>query len=97
MRTLLVLAVTVLITLVAGALVLYSGFYNIAATEQHTAPVYWLLETGMRQSVRRHARAIAVPPLADPRSSCADARSTTSIVCDATARRARHRNRSHWA
>ena len=31
-----------------------------------TAPVYWLLETGMRQSVRHHARAIAVPPLADP-------------------------------
>jgi mono/diheme cytochrome c family protein len=28
--------------------------------------VYWLLETGMRRSVRHHARAIAVPPLADP-------------------------------
>ena len=50
----------------AGALFLYSGFYNIAATEQHTAAVYWLLETGMRQSVRHHAGAIAVPPLADP-------------------------------
>jgi mono/diheme cytochrome c family protein len=42
----------------------YSGVYNVAATEAHTAPVYLLLETTMRQSVRRHARGLAVPPLA---------------------------------
>ena len=66
MRTLLVLAITALTMLVGGALVLYSGFYNIAAPEQHTGLVYWLLETSMRQSVRHHARAIVVPPLADP-------------------------------
>lgn len=50
----------------AGALALYSGVYNIAATAQHIRPVYWLLETAMRQSVRRHARAIVVPPLTEP-------------------------------
>lgn len=46
--------------------VVYFGVYDIAATNPHTAPVYWLLEVGMRQSVRRHARDIAVPPLEDP-------------------------------
>jgi mono/diheme cytochrome c family protein len=66
MRILLVLAAIALAALGGGALVLYSGVYNIAATAQHTAPVYWLLETGMRRSVRRHAQEIAVPPLADP-------------------------------
>ena len=66
MRTLLVLAVTAVAALIAGALTVYFGLYNIAATEQHTTPVYWLLETAMRQSVRRHASGIAVPPLTDP-------------------------------
>jgi mono/diheme cytochrome c family protein len=49
-----------------GAIILYSGAYDVSATEQHTAPVYWALETGMRNAVRRRARAIEVPPLAEP-------------------------------
>lgn len=52
---------------VAGAaLVIYSGVYNIAATRQHIAPVYWLLETVMRRSVIRHSQHIEVPPLSEP-------------------------------
>lgn len=52
--------------LVAGAVVLYAGFYNVAATHQHLAPTFWLLKTGLRESVERHARNINVPPLDDP-------------------------------
>ena len=66
MRTSFALAVIAVFLLIAGAAVLYSGFYNIAATEQHTAPVHWVLEVGMRRSVRHHARAVVVPPLGDP-------------------------------
>jgi mono/diheme cytochrome c family protein len=66
MRIVLTLLIGALVVLVAGALALYSGGYNIAATAQHTAPVYWLLGTGMRHSVRRHASAVAVPPLTEP-------------------------------
>jgi mono/diheme cytochrome c family protein len=64
---------TVVLTLgalAAGALavaitVLYAGFYNVAATHQHLRPTYWLLETGLRESMERHARGIEVPPLGD--------------------------------
>ena len=59
------------IGLLAGALalaavVLYAGFYNIAATHQHFRPTFWLLKTGLRESVERRARRIEVPPLDDP-------------------------------
>lgn len=33
----------------------WTGIYNISALDQHTAPVYWLLEWGMRRSASRHA------------------------------------------
>ena len=52
--------------LVAAAIVLYAGFYNVAATHQHLAPTFWLLKTGLRESVERRARSIEVPPLDDP-------------------------------
>jgi mono/diheme cytochrome c family protein len=52
---------------VAGAIVLYAGFYNISATHQHLRPTYWLLKIGLRESVQRRARDVVVPPLDDPR------------------------------
>ena len=52
--------------LAAGAgLFVYSGAYDTAATDQHTAPVFWLLKATMRQSIRRHARQVNAPPLGD--------------------------------
>jgi mono/diheme cytochrome c family protein len=66
MRTLLALGIVLLGIVAAGVLYIYVGVYDVAATKQHIAPVYWLLETTMRQSVRRRARDIVVPPLADP-------------------------------
>jgi mono/diheme cytochrome c family protein len=50
----------------AGYAVYRSGVYDIGATAQHLQPVYSLLENGMRHSVRRHARNVAVPPLNEP-------------------------------
>src|SRR3954466_890418 len=67
MRIFLWLAVSALAIAAAGALFVYSGVYPVAATVQHTAPVYWLLKTVMRESVRRHASEIAVPELSDAR------------------------------
>src|SRR5262245_32378894 len=64
-RVLLALLALVLAVAAAGLMVVFSGVYNVAATQQHTAPVYWLLETAMRQSVRRHARGLVAPPLDD--------------------------------
>ena len=51
----------------AGALVVYGGLYNVAATVQHTQPVHSLLETAMHQSVKLRARNIEPPGLDDER------------------------------
>ncbi len=48
-----------------GVVVLYAGFYNVAATHQHLRPTFWLLKTGMRESIQRRAHRIEVPDLAD--------------------------------
>ncbi|WP_338762377.1 c-type cytochrome [Massilia sp. METH4] len=48
-----------------GWIVLEAGWYNVAATQQHFQPVHTLLERGMRESVRFHARDIVPPPLDD--------------------------------
>ena len=46
-----------------GAALLYSGWYSVAATEQHLRPTFRVLDIGLRRSVERHARTIEVPPL----------------------------------
>ena len=66
MRTVIILVAVALAALVGGGLFIYSGFYNVSATEQHTAPVYWLLNATMRRSVKHHVEGISVPPLTDP-------------------------------
>jgi hypothetical protein len=40
MRAWFAVVLVVLATLVAGAIFVASGFYDVAATEQHTRPVY---------------------------------------------------------
>jgi len=59
------LVIAALFAATAGGAFVYAGIYNIAATEQHTAPVYWLLDFAMRRSVKHFSREIAPPPLMD--------------------------------
>ncbi|MES2756361.1 MAG: cytochrome c [Pseudomonadota bacterium] len=63
-------AATLLLAAVAGALigaaVLRSGWYDIGATKQHLQPVHTVLEQGMRDSVRHHARNVVAPDLTSP-------------------------------
>ena len=40
-----------------------SGMYNIAATDQHTKPIYWLTEFAMQRSVQLRAREKETPDL----------------------------------
>jgi mono/diheme cytochrome c family protein len=60
------LFVTALAGAAAGALVLKAGWYHIGATNQHFPLVHSVLEQGMRDSVRHHARAVVVPALTSP-------------------------------
>lgn len=48
---------------VGGAVVLLSGTYNTEATRQHFAVTHWVLEHGLRYSVRSASRHIVTPPL----------------------------------
>ena len=66
MRAAIAIVVAVVLGAIAAGVVVATGVYDIAATEQHTRPVYALLEAAMRQSVRFHARNIGVPALDDP-------------------------------
>jgi mono/diheme cytochrome c family protein len=65
----LTVGVVLLLGLAIGGLLtfIYSGVYDVAATRQHTAPVYWAFLTGLRQSIRTHAarEAPEPPDLAD--------------------------------
>ena len=65
MRTLVILVGLAALAAIGGAWFIYRGYYDISAVEQHTAPVYRLLNVAMRQSVARRARDIPVPPLDD--------------------------------
>lgn len=64
---------TVLITLAAalvlamvGALAfIYSGLYNVAATDSHLGIVRWALNTSQERSVAEHAESVPEPPPLD--------------------------------
>jgi mono/diheme cytochrome c family protein len=62
MKTLIVVVVVAALAAAGGAAF---GVYNVAATEQHTAPVYWLLDFALKRSIEQRAEHVAVPPLDD--------------------------------
>src|SRR5690348_11867338 len=51
---------------IAAAVFIWSGVYDIAATEQHTTPVYWVIEATMQRSVAVRSRDEVVPDLTKP-------------------------------
>lgn len=60
LRTIIIL---LMLGLAAGVGMVYVGVYDIAATRQHTGPVYLLLDYAMRKSVKQRAESIQVPNL----------------------------------
>lgn len=61
-----ILAVLAALAATAAGVVIYAGWYDISATDEHLAPTYWLLDTAMRRSVRQRGADIPVPALEDP-------------------------------
>jgi mono/diheme cytochrome c family protein len=56
-----------LVVSIGGAIAfVYSGLYDISATDQHLAPTYYAIRKTMERSVERRASDIAVPPLGEP-------------------------------
>jgi mono/diheme cytochrome c family protein len=62
-RALGILAIGAALVAAAASLAIYSGWYDISATDEHLRPTYWALDTAMRRSVRERGEKIAVPPL----------------------------------
>jgi mono/diheme cytochrome c family protein len=60
------LAGLIALTTVAATTVIYGGFYNIYATDQHLAPTYHLIDIAKRRAVKLRARDVEVPRLDDP-------------------------------
>lgn len=59
------LAGSAAIATISGAIVVYSGIYDVSATRQHTAAVYHLLETSLRRSVEMRTSDAPAPALDD--------------------------------
>jgi mono/diheme cytochrome c family protein len=55
------LGISVLLGVIAGLGVMYSGVFNVAATVEDAAPLQWVLITTREASIRRHARDIQAP------------------------------------
>jgi mono/diheme cytochrome c family protein len=56
------LAVVLVIIVVAGLASIYSGLYDVAATDPHWSATRWVLETVRTRSIEAHAPGIPVPP-----------------------------------
>jgi mono/diheme cytochrome c family protein len=66
MRALSFILAALLLAGLGGASFVYSGLYDISATDQHLAPTYYTIRKAMERSVERRAARIEVPPLGAP-------------------------------
>jgi len=66
-RALRCIAAVALVLAAAGAAFVYSGVYDVSATDQHLFPTYWTIRAAMERSVAVRARRVEVPPLDDVR------------------------------
>lgn len=49
------------LTTVGTVIFIYSGTFNVAATDPHSAPAYWMMEKTRARSIQVHAAGIAPP------------------------------------
>ena len=61
----LLIGLAALLVAVAAA-IFYAGVYDISATDPHLGATHWLLDAGMRRSVRQRAARLTVPDLEHP-------------------------------
>ena len=64
-HTFITLGILAVVGVLAALIVIYSGVFNIAATEVDSPPLNWLLVTVREESIKLHARNIQVPQLTE--------------------------------
>jgi cytochrome c553 len=55
MKTIFPVLLTILVLIIAGTIFIYSGTYNVAASEEHTSVGRWILNTVQTRSIKNHA------------------------------------------
>lgn len=65
-KTLLTLGVLSGVAVLATAGFVWSGVYNIGADDQHTRPVYALMQAVRERSIQARAKTLQIPDLKDP-------------------------------
>lgn len=60
------LLLLLIVFLGGGSAFVYSGLYDVSATDNHLAPTYHVMRRTMERSIARRANDIAPPPLGDP-------------------------------
>ena len=65
MRFIFAIIFVLIVGIFAGLAVIYSGVYNVAASQKDPPVVKWLLEKTAERSVKRHAKDIVAPSLTD--------------------------------
>ncbi|HEX6003152.1 MAG TPA: c-type cytochrome [Burkholderiales bacterium] len=66
MRTLAILMALAVLGSIGATAFVWSGLYDVSATDQHLPPTYWVLDKAMRRSIAQRGKEIAVPPLGTP-------------------------------
>jgi len=61
MKTVRVVVVLVVLLAAAALAFIFSGLYNVAADDEHTNPVQWILRTTQERSVHRRAEEVRPP------------------------------------
>lgn len=66
MRALRCIGTVAVVVALAGAALVYSGVYDVSATDQHLWPTYWTLRAAMERLIAVRARRLEVPALEEP-------------------------------
>jgi mono/diheme cytochrome c family protein len=81
MRLLALIGALAIIGAVAAAVLVFGGFYDVAATEQDSAPVAWVLVHARQASIGHHATDTPPGSLDDPATIRAGAKAFATRGC----------------
>ncbi len=58
--------VTIVVVVIIGLIIIYSGWYNVSAANKEKGFTRWVLNTTMDNSVEKHSEGIVVPSMNSP-------------------------------
>ncbi len=67
MKWLLSILIVIVVILLAGLAYVFSGYYNISATQPHWTTTLWIIDQLRERSIEAHSKGIRPPPAKTPR------------------------------